>query len=63
MSSLNKKILDLEHKVKILTSKLADLTRNTESKSIIPYSKLKTSKGQGWWFIQGKWCTYAIYAD
>ncbi len=63
MGSLNKKIKELEYKLKVLESKVNDLTKNTESKSIVPYSKLKTSKGQGWWFIEGKWVSYAIYAD
>lgn len=63
MATLNQKIKNLENKVIALESKIADLTRNIQSKSIPPHSKLKTSKGQGWWFIEGKWVSYSIYAD
>lgn len=63
MSTINEEIKKLKNEIFALKSKVADLTRNTQSKSIPPYSKVKTAKGQGWWFIEGKWCTYAIYAD
>lgn len=63
MLSLNKKILYLENKIRVLESKMNDITRNVQSKPLIPYTKIRTSKGQGWWFVDGKWCTYAIYSD
>ncbi len=63
MGSLNKKILDLENKIKVLESKIKDLTKNNQEKPVIPNTKLRTSKGKGWFFVRGHWCTYAIYAD
>jgi len=63
MYSLNKKILDLENKIRILEARIQDLTTNSQEKSPTPLTKVSTAKGQGWWFIEGKWCTYAIYAD
>lgn len=63
MESLNKKILHLENKIRSLESKIKDITLNEQDKPIVPYTKTRTSKGQGWWFVEGKWCTYAIYSD
>ncbi len=63
MDSLNKQILELKNKIAALESKVKDLTLNSQSKSIPPYTKTRTSKGEGWWFIEGKWVSYSIYAD
>ena len=63
MKSLNKEIILLKNKIEILESKLQALTKNLQGKKPAPYSKVATRQGQGWWLIDGKWCTYAIYAD
>ena len=63
MSSLNKKILELGNKIKILESKLKDLTKNSQEKPPVPRSTIGNSKANGWHFVKGKWCTYAIYSD
>jgi len=63
MESINRKILHLENKIRALESKIKDITINEQNKTVPPYTKIRTSKGQGWWFADGKWCTYAIYAD
>jgi len=63
MSTLNEEIKKMKYEIAALKSKMANLSMNSESKPPTPYSKLQTSKGQGWWFKEGKWVSYAIYAD
>lgn len=63
MATLNQKIAELEKEIGALKSKVTDLTENTEEKQMKPYSIIGNSKANGWYFIKGKWCTYAIYAD
>jgi len=63
MSTLNEQIKQLEYEIAALKSKVKELSKTTQSKTATPYSKTRTAKGAGWWFIEGKWVTYAIYAD
>ena len=61
--SLNKKISSLEMKIKNLEDKIADLTKNKGETPPIPNSKVGNMKRKNWYFLRGKWCTYAIYSD
>jgi len=63
MATLNEQIRKLEYEIAALKSKVKELSKNTQSKAITPYSKIGNSKYYGWHFIKGKWVTYAIYAD
>jgi len=63
MSTLNEEIKKMKYEIAALKSKIKDLSINTESKAPTPYTKIRTIRGAGWWFIEGKWVTYAIYAD
>jgi len=63
MSTLNEQIKKLEYEIAALKSKVRDLTINGQTKPPPPYTKVRTSKGAGWWFIEGKWVSYSIYAD
>ena len=63
MATLNEQIKKLEYEIAALKSKVNDLSKNTQSKALAPYTKIGNSKSYGWYFIKGKWVTYAIYAD
>ena len=63
MITLNDKIKILENEIKELKTKIADLTKNNQEKTPNPHSLIGNSKKSGWYFIRGKWCTYAIYSD
>jgi hypothetical protein len=63
MDSLNRKILNLENKIRVLESKLRDITRNKGETPPVPHSKLGNMNREDWFFLRGNWCTYSIYSD
>ena len=64
--TLNKRIRELEEAVKILISKINDLSQNIENKDTKPYSEVslstKLDNMDGIW-INGIWRIFAIYKD
>lgn len=64
--TLNERIRELEEAVKILISKINDLSQNIENKDTKPYSEVslstKLDNMDGIW-INGIWRNFAIYKD
>lgn len=64
--TLNERIRQLEDSVKILLSKIKDLSQNLENKDTKPYSEVsspvKLDNMDGVW-VNGIWRNYAIYKD
>jgi len=64
--TLNERIQQLEEMVKLLISKINDLSQNIENKDTKPYSEVsfptKLDNMDGIW-INGYWRNFAIYKD